>query len=254
LDTFLDDAPVQHREVQGHESKLFKSYFESITLLKGGADTGFRRVVPETYPPRLLQVKREIITVRGREKKVITCKEIGLKRGNLNSDDVFIIDNGRELYQYNGANCSGDEKFNAAQELSAIKTKRGNVKVDTLEEDSTSSNHPAIKILNEGDKKEKTEDKLEKKMFKVSDEDGSLDMDEVADGDEVSKDLLTDDAVYVINTGDHCYCWIGKEASIDERKNGLSYAASYLSKTERPYIPITVVAQGSESEDFNGAF
>ena len=27
LDTFLDDAAIQHREVQGHESSLFKSYF-----------------------------------------------------------------------------------------------------------------------------------------------------------------------------------------------------------------------------------
>ena len=29
LDTFLDDKPVQHREVQGHESSKFKSYFSS---------------------------------------------------------------------------------------------------------------------------------------------------------------------------------------------------------------------------------
>lgn len=28
LDTLLDDKPIQHREVQGHESKLFKSYFK----------------------------------------------------------------------------------------------------------------------------------------------------------------------------------------------------------------------------------
>lgn len=27
LDTLLDDKPIQHREVQGHESELFKSYF-----------------------------------------------------------------------------------------------------------------------------------------------------------------------------------------------------------------------------------
>ena len=27
LDTFLDDKPIQHREVMGHESDLFKSYF-----------------------------------------------------------------------------------------------------------------------------------------------------------------------------------------------------------------------------------
>lgn len=31
LDTFLNDAPIQHREVEGHESELFKSYFKTIT-------------------------------------------------------------------------------------------------------------------------------------------------------------------------------------------------------------------------------
>ena len=30
LDTYLNDAPVQHREVQGHESSLFKTYFDKI--------------------------------------------------------------------------------------------------------------------------------------------------------------------------------------------------------------------------------
>ena len=32
----LNDAAVQHREVQGHESRLFKSYFSRIVLWKGG--------------------------------------------------------------------------------------------------------------------------------------------------------------------------------------------------------------------------
>jgi gelsolin len=31
LDTFHDDKPIQHREVQGHESNKFKSYFEVMT-------------------------------------------------------------------------------------------------------------------------------------------------------------------------------------------------------------------------------
>lgn len=34
LDTYLDDIPIQYREVQGHESKLFRSYFDTITWVK----------------------------------------------------------------------------------------------------------------------------------------------------------------------------------------------------------------------------
>ena len=31
LDTYLDDKAVQHREVQAHESDVFKSYFPTVT-------------------------------------------------------------------------------------------------------------------------------------------------------------------------------------------------------------------------------
>ena len=31
LDMYLDDAAVQHRDVQGEESELFKSYFPALT-------------------------------------------------------------------------------------------------------------------------------------------------------------------------------------------------------------------------------
>lgn len=34
LDMFLQDAAIQHREVEGHESDLFKSYFQSITCAR----------------------------------------------------------------------------------------------------------------------------------------------------------------------------------------------------------------------------
>ena len=35
LDTFHKDKPVQHREVQGHESQQFKSYFPTLMYLSG---------------------------------------------------------------------------------------------------------------------------------------------------------------------------------------------------------------------------
>merc|ERR1712126_291295 len=108
-----------------------------------------------------------------------------------------------------------------------------------------------LSALRDTPRREKAgEGKAERKMFVVSDESGSLDMDEIAEGDDVSKDKLTDNDVFIINTGKHCYCWIGKGASIDERKNGLTYASNYLNKTETPYLPITVVQQGKEGPDF----
>ena len=43
-------------------------------------------------------------------------------------------------------------------------------------------------------------------------------------------------------------------ASIDERKNAMSYAANYLAKTPYPMKSITVVGQGKETASFNEAF
>ncbi|MER5809050.1 hypothetical protein ABT143_12770 [Streptomyces sp. NPDC002033] len=52
-------------------------------------------------------------------------------------------------------------------------------------------------------------------MFRVSDADGSLDMEDV---DGYGRQLLQSDDVFLINTGDHVFCWVGSGASIDERR------------------------------------
>jgi len=245
LDTFLDDKPIQHREVQGHETALFKGYFGTFTILKGGAETGFRRVLPEAYVPRLFHVQKQ-------SNKKITCTQVSMKKGNLKSGDVFIIDNGATIYQWNGSTCSHDEKFKAAQETAKLKGQRGKCRVESLDENSTGPDHPALMLLKDGESKPKGEQpKGERKMFRISDADGSLDMEDV---DGFSRDHLSTDDVFIINTGDHVFCWVGKGASIDERKNGLSYASNYLNKTETPWLPITVVAEGKENEEFSAAF
>jgi len=245
LDTYLNDAPVQHREVQGHESTLFKSYFESITLLKGGADTGFNRVLPEAYVPRLFHVEKQ-------PDKKITCVEKPLKKGNLEDDDVFIIDNGETIYQWNGTKSTADEKFKAAAYISKMKAGRKKAKVIKVEQRGCKDDHPAMQLLKEGKSKDKAEEVvMQKEMKRVSDEDGSLDLDDVTG---YGRELLESKDVFVINSGTHVFCWVGKEASIEERKNALSYAGNYLSKTPVPWLPITVVAEGKENAEFDSAF
>ena len=67
------------------------SFVGVVTVMKGGVETGFKRVKPTEYKKRLLQVVGE--------RKNIQVKEVPMKKGNMNSDDVFIVDLGLELYQ-----------------------------------------------------------------------------------------------------------------------------------------------------------
>ncbi|VDI63108.1 gelsolin, partial [Mytilus galloprovincialis] len=70
LDTYLDDIPIQYREVQGHESKLFRSYFDTITYLHGGAESGFNHVKEDEYKPRLFHFHGDKYGVSVKETKL----------------------------------------------------------------------------------------------------------------------------------------------------------------------------------------
>ena len=53
--------------------------------------------------------------------KGVTVKEVFLSKKSLDSSDVFILDTGLELWQWNGKTCNKDEKFKAVQFLQQIK-------------------------------------------------------------------------------------------------------------------------------------
>ena len=103
LDDLLDDGPIQHREVQGHESGLFQSYFKGIQYLEGGIASGFRKVKPEEYEPRLLQVRRT--------KKTVRAFQVPVSVSSMNKSDVFILDAGLTVYVYLGPESNAFEKM-----------------------------------------------------------------------------------------------------------------------------------------------
>ncbi|XP_071953140.1 gelsolin-like protein 1 [Antedon mediterranea] len=249
LDTLLDDKPIQHREVMDHESSLFKSYFDSFSLLEGGADTGFRHVKPTEYQPRLLHFCKTV-------SKKVEIKEVPLFKQCLDSSDVFILDLGLEIFQWNGKTCNKDEKFTAVQFLQTLKSERsGKPVVESLDERDISESHKFYSSLTDGEKPEArtAPAATEKILYKLSDESGNLEFTTIATG-QFQKSMLDRQDVYIIDTGSELFVWVGSGASPDEKKNGMTYAHNYLMKTDHPLIPVTVVKEGQESAAFNKAF
>ncbi|OWF42510.1 gelsolin-like protein 2 isoform X2 [Mizuhopecten yessoensis] len=246
LDTLLDDRAVQHREVQGHESALFKSYFETIVTMDGGADTGFRHVTPEEYKPRLLHFSGS--------RRTVEVNEVPLCRSSLNTNDVFILDLGREIYQWNGSDSSKDERFKAMSFLSQLKAERS-AKSETLEESMLHGEHKFYAALTEtaepddDSDDEGGEDSDDKSFFKVSDTSGKVSMTKLKTGDVSWSDFKAED-VFLLHHGSlGVFVWVGKGASDAEKKNGMPYAHNYLQKQKKCYLPITVIRQGQDSAD-----
>ncbi|XP_033746061.1 gelsolin-like protein 2 isoform X2 [Pecten maximus] len=253
LDTLLDDKPIQHREVQGHESDLFKSYFNSITYLRGGADSGFRNVKPEEYKPRLLHFCGD------RHKVVVTQIPRGKK---LDSGDVYILDLGKMIYQWNGKGANKDEKLKAAQYLVELKGVRcGKAKSEVLEEEDVKEGDEFSSKLGI-DKEEEEEDfsqstiqqsqREEKKLFRVSDASGKMNMKLEKSGRVDRGDFDTND-VFIYDTSDNLFVWIGKQSTNDEKKNAMTYAHHYLMKSNHPLIPVTCLSEGKNNRAFDTA-
>jgi gelsolin len=257
LDTFLGGAPVQHREIEGHESELFLSYFASkggIRIMEGGVESGFNHVKPTEYKPRLLHLKG---------KKFVRIVEVPLSHKSLNSGDCFILDAGLTIYSFIGKKAGIAEKQRVGQLAQAIDDERGG--------------KPVRHVINEGDKgaeatafwkalggegavaadtgdDEAWEKKTCKILFHYSDESGKDVFTKKSEGKIHKKDLDSKDA-FVIDLGNQVWVWVGKKASEGEKSKALSKAHSYLKGNDRPsWTPISRIVEGSEPPSFWAAF
>lgn len=252
LDTYLDDKPIQHREVEGHESELFLSYFPAgIIFMEGGADSGFRHVEPEKYQSRLFHFCGE--------GKNVAMSQIPASKSLLDPGDVFILDMGLTIYQWNGSGASVFEKQKAMKYMQVLKEERSgkSIKTEVIDEseDGLDSDHAFYEALTDNDPKEDFHVSVvdeQPQLYRVSDASGSLKFEHVKDGKIGKKDFDTND-VFILDTKKSCYVWVGRRANPNETKNGFSYAHGHLMKTANPLRPIVVIKEGRENKDFQMA-
>jgi len=256
LDDKLGGAPVQHREVQDHESELFlKCFAKPIHILSGGVESGFNHVKPEEYAPRLLHIK-------GRQKTRV--KQVERTHKSLNSGDVFVLDMGLRIYQFNGQKSSPKERMKGAQLSRALDDERnGGAQITVFDESGGDldlffkelGDHGPIQTAEEAGSDFDNEEKMGvKRLYRLSDHSGSLKFAEVAEGNVPRKHLDSSD-VFIFDVGLEVFVWIGSRASVEEKSKSLIFAEKYLKEYNRPpYVPISRILEGGENEVFEACF
>jgi len=249
LDDLLGDVPVQYREVQGYESEQFMSVFKGkIITMDGGIDSGFKHVKPDDYKPRLMHLKG---------KKAVRVTQVPLKSDSLNEGDVFILDGGLKLWQWNGSKAAIAEKRKAQEVLNGLREERnGKPKakiIDSNEDDGEfwellggkGKIHPEIPD-------EKIEE-IPKSIWRLSDASGKLTVEEVANGKgNIKKSKLESDDVFFVDNGHMTvYVWVGKKTTENEGAHAIQYAESYCKAAGRPVGTTCLrVMEGNEPTAF----
>ncbi|PNY04664.1 villin-2-like protein [Trifolium pratense] len=279
LDASLGGRAVQHREIQGHESDKFLSYFKPCIIpLEGGVASGFKKPEEEVFETRLYVCKG---------KRVVRIKQVPFARSSLNHDDVFILDTKDKIYQFNGANSNIQERAKALEVIQLLKEKyhegTSNVAIvddGKLDTESDSGEFWVLfggfapigkKVISEDDiVPETTPAKLYRTCGRevvawlevtIAKMGGIPRWMCIADGEvksvegELSKSLLENSKCYLLDCGAEIFVWVGRVTQVDERKAACQAAEDFVASQKRPKATrITRVIQGYETHSFKSNF
>ncbi|CAK9183963.1 unnamed protein product [Ilex paraguariensis] len=254
LDAVLGGRAVQHREVQGHESDKFLSYFKPCIIpQEGGVASGFKKPEEEEFETRLY-------VCRG--KRVVRLKQVPFSRSSLNHDDVFILDSKDKIFQFNGANSNIQERAKALEVIQFLKDQyhEGKCEVAIVDDGKlqAESDSGEFWVIFGGfapiGKKVASEDDviLEKTLPKLySIDDGQV---KGVDG-ELSKSLLENNKCYLLDCGAEVFIWVGRVTQVEDRKAASQAAEEFVASQNRPKSTRMIqLIQGYETHSFKSNF
>uniref|UniRef100_A0A671YEW6 Advillin n=1 Tax=Sparus aurata TaxID=8175 RepID=A0A671YEW6_SPAAU len=262
LDEFLGSTPVQHREVQNHESDTFRGYFkQGIIYKKGGVASGMRHTETNTY-----DVKR-LLHVKGRKR--VIAKEVEMSWKSFNLGDVFLLDMGKTIVQWNGPKCNRQEKLKVRLMWYIRDRERGGrAEIRVVEGEAESNSPHNMEILNGvlGERTSRltdgppdaTVDQQQKSnltLYHVSDNDGQMKVTEVATRPLIQDLLNHDDCYFLDQGGTKIFVWKGKKANKAERQAAMTRALEFIKAKKYPITTnVETVNDGAESALFKQLF
>ncbi|XP_051865688.1 advillin isoform X2 [Pristis pectinata] len=263
LDDYLNGSPVQHREVQGHESETFKGYFRNgIIYKKGGVASGMKHVETNIYNvQRLLHVKG---------KKNVTATEVKMNWDSFSLGDVFLLDVGKIIIQWNGPESNQMERLKGIQLAKDIRDRErgGRAGIGIIEgiqeQDSPELMKVLVKFLGErtkrikpstSDEKADQQQKAKLTLHHVSDAGGKMKVTEIATRPLI-QDMLDHNSCFILDQGGtKIYVWKGKQATKMEKQAATSGALEFMKLNGYPNTTnIEIINDGAESAMFKQLF
>ncbi|XP_038820144.1 gelsolin-like [Salvelinus namaycush] len=259
LDDFLGGGPVQFREVQNNESITFLGYFKSgIKYKQGGVASGFQHVVTND-----MSVKR-LLHIKGR--RTIRATEVVLSWASFNQGDCFIVDLGKDIYQWCGSESNRFERLKASQVAIDIRDneRNGRAKLHMVEDGAEPQEltealgpKPSIPPGTPDDEKVDTSNRKKGALYMISDASGSMKSSVVASSSPFRQAMLTAEECYILDNGvdKNVFVWKGPKANAAERKAAMSAAQQFIK--EKGYsdkTQIQVLPAGGETTLFKQFF
>ena len=263
LDDQLGGAPVQHREVQDHESQLFLNYFKNgIRYAPGGVASGFKEVeINAAGEKRLFQVKG---------KKNVRVRQVDVAIGSMNKGDCFILDAGSDIYVYVGKKSKRIEKMKAINAAHQIRDQdhNGRAAVHIVDEFSSSSDQEHFfEILGSGspsevpDESTSEDDEAFEKgqerattLYHVCDASGQLEVKQIAQIP-LRQEMLNTNDCFILDAGSGIFVWVGKNATDQEKKQAMSKAGGFLTSKQYPtWTKVSRIVEGAETAPFKQYF
>ncbi|XP_031430413.1 scinderin like a [Clupea harengus] len=259
LDDFLGGGPVQFREVQNNESLSFLGYFKSgIKYKKGGVASGFQHVVTND-----MNVKR-LLHIKGR--RAIRASEVNMAWASFNRGDCFIIDLGKDIYQWCGSECNRFERLKASQVAIDIRDneRNGRAKLEMVEEGAEPQAiidalgpKPNIAAGTPDDENVDRANKKKGVLYMISDAAGTMKTSLVAQASPFKQEMLSPGECYILDNGvdNKIFLWKGPTASTAERKAAMKAAEQFIKeKNYSKNTQIQVMPAGGETTLFKQFF
>ncbi|KGL86401.1 Villin-1, partial [Charadrius vociferus] len=228
---------------------------------KGGVASGMKHVETNTYNvQRLLHVKG---------KRNVVAGEVEMSWKSFNRGDVFLLDLGQLIIQWNGPESNRNERLKAMTLAKDIRDRErgGRAKVGVVDGENEDASPGLMKVLMHvlGEKRDikaaipddKVDQKLKSslKLYHISNASGNLVIQEVAIRP-LTQDMLLHEDCYILDQGGlKIFVWKGKNANKEEKQQAMSRALGFIKAKNYPAsTSVETENDGSESTIFRQLF